>query len=305
MMRLSLLSLLLLTTAGAPAAAAQPEESSEQTAAPRPPEPAPRAERRSRDADAPPRPARSEWTERRAEPREVEVFPQAARPQREERAERSEPRRATPDPVAGVDATAVARPRREERGRPGGDVAGFERGANGAAGAGWRGGNGERRGRIRDLPPSAGSAVFGNAVPTPVTVTQPSREISPGSVAAGNLRNRIAAEGLRRDRAQRDGWRRDWRQDRRYDWQRYRDRDRARFHLGLYIDPFGWRYRNYDIGWQLPARYYASRYWILDPYAYRLPPVSGPYRWIRYHDDVLLVDLRTGRVLDRIRDFFW
>ncbi|UUR07032.1 RcnB family protein [Sphingomonas glaciei] len=303
-MRLSLLSSLLLTAAIASGAAAQPasEEPLEQAAAPRPPEPEPRAERQSRDADASPRPARSEWSERREQPREVEVMPQAPPPPREERAERFEPRQASPDPVA---ATAVARPRREDRGRPSEDVAGFERRANGAGGAGWRGGNDEGRSRIRDVPPSAGSPVYGNAIPSPVTVTRPSREVSPGSVTAGNLRDRVAADGLRRDRAGRDSWRRDWRQDRRYDWRRHRDRDRSRFHLSVYIDPFGWRYRDYDIGWQLPARYYASRYWILDPYSYRLPPVSGPYRWIRYHDDVLLVDLRTGRVLDRIRDFFW
>jgi Ni/Co efflux regulator RcnB len=136
-------------------------------------------------------------------------------------------------------------------------------------------------------------------------VTQAPSEVSPGSIAARNLRGRIAAEGLRRDRIDSEKWRRDWRGDRRYDWRRYRNHDRSRFHLGIYIDPFGWNRRDYDIGWRLPSRYYATRYWIADPWYYRLPPVGGPYRWIRYHGDVLLVDLRTGRVLDRIRNFFW
>ena len=75
--------------------------------------------------------------------------------------------------------------------------------------------------------------------------------------------------------------------------------------LSVYIDPFGWQYRDYDIGWRLPARYYTARYWLQDPWAYRLPPVGGYYRWVRYYNDVLLVDVRNGRVLDRIQRFFW
>jgi Ni/Co efflux regulator RcnB len=155
------------------------------------------------------------------------------------------------------------------------------------------------------------SPVFGSANPNPDTLTRPTGEISTSSAAtsvppnAGGLRDRIAAEGLRRDRIEQENWRREWRRDRRYDWRRYRDYDRSRFQLGIYIDPFGYRYRDWDVGWRLPARYYSSRYWIHDPWYYRLPPVGGPYRWIRYHDDVLLVDLRSGRVLDRIRRFFW
>ena len=60
-----------------------------------------------------------------------------------------------------------------------------------------------------------------------------------------------------------------------------------------------------NIGWTLSRPYYSSRFWIDDPWQYRLPVVYGPYRWIRYYDDALLVDLRTGRVVDVIRNFFW
>ena len=31
----------------------------------------------------------------------------------------------------------------------------------------------------------------------------------------------------------------------------------------------------------------------------------GPYRWVRYYDDVLLVDIYSGEVVDVIYDFFW
>ena len=38
---------------------------------------------------------------------------------------------------------------------------------------------------------------------------------------------------------------------------------------------------------------------------YGLPPAYGPYRWVRYFDDVMLVDVRSGIVADILYDFFW
>ena len=108
-----------------------------------------------------------------------------------------------------------------------------------------------------------------------------------------------------KDRVASEGWRRDWRRDRRHDWRSHRDRNRHLFRWGFYYDPFGWNYRPWHIGRFIYPRYFSSRYWIRDPWRYRLPPVYGPYRWIRYYDDALLVDLRTGRVVDVIRRFFW
>ena len=54
-----------------------------------------------------------------------------------------------------------------------------------------------------------------------------------------------------------------------------------------------------------PETFFGSRYWISDPWRYRLPPVYGPYRWVRYYDDALLVDIYSGEVVDVIYDFFW
>ena len=51
--------------------------------------------------------------------------------------------------------------------------------------------------------------------------------------------------------------------------------------------------------------FFGSRYQINDPWRYRLPAVYGPYRWVRYYDDVLLVDIYSGEVVDVIYDFFW
>lgn len=106
----------------------------------------------------------------------------------------------------------------------------------------------------------------------------------------------------------RDGghrWSGDWRKDRRYDWNRYRDRHRSTFRLGIYFDPYGYQYRRYSIGWAMWPNYYRSSYWLDDPWMYRLPPAFGPYRWVRYWDDALLVDIYTGEVVDVIYSFFW
>ncbi|MEG3155935.1 RcnB family protein [Sphingomonas sp. RB1R13] len=100
-------------------------------------------------------------------------------------------------------------------------------------------------------------------------------------------------------------WSSQWRNDHRYDWQRYRARNQSIFRIGSYYDPFGWSYRRPSIGITLYAGYYQPDYWLDDPWQYRLPPVYGPYRWVRYYDDALLVDIYSGRVVDVIDNFFW
>jgi Ni/Co efflux regulator RcnB len=102
-------------------------------------------------------------------------------------------------------------------------------------------------------------------------------------------------------------WNRDWRKDSRYDWKSYRFSNRNFFRQSRYYDPFGSRYgyQRFSIGIRIGSGYYNDRYWISDPFAYRLPYADGPYRWVRYYDDVLLIDLRNGAVVDVIYDFFW
>ena len=100
-------------------------------------------------------------------------------------------------------------------------------------------------------------------------------------------------------------WSSNWQRDPRYDWQRYRARNQSIFRVGSYYDPFGWGYRRMSVGFTMYAGYYSQDYWLDDPWQYRLPPVYGPYRWVRYYDDALLVDLYSGRVVEVIRNFFW
>lgn len=101
-------------------------------------------------------------------------------------------------------------------------------------------------------------------------------------------------------------WDRDWRRSDRYDWQRYRKTHRHIYHGNRYYAPYrNYRYSRLSIGFHLDSLFYSSRYWINDPYYYRLPPAYGPYRWVRYYDDALLVNVYTGQVVDVIHDFFW
>lgn len=102
-------------------------------------------------------------------------------------------------------------------------------------------------------------------------------------------------------------WDNGWRRNDRYDWRNYRARNRHIYHLPRYYAPRGWDggYRRFRIGVVIGPVLYNSGYWIGDPGYYRLPPVYGPYRWVRYYNDALLVDLRSGIVVDTVYDIFW
>jgi Ni/Co efflux regulator RcnB len=100
-------------------------------------------------------------------------------------------------------------------------------------------------------------------------------------------------------------WSTNWRNNHRYDWRNYRHHHRSHFHLGFYFDPFGWGYSPFQIGWRLWPAYYSNRYWINDPWSYRLPYAPAGYQWVRYWNDALLVDTWTGEVVDVIPNFFW
>ncbi len=101
-------------------------------------------------------------------------------------------------------------------------------------------------------------------------------------------------------------WNRDWRRDNRYDWRGYRSSNRDTYRLGAYYAPYrNYSYRRLSSGIYLDSLFFGSRYLIDDPWQYRLPPADGPYRWVRYYDDAMLVDTYSGEVIDVIYDFFW
>lgn len=109
-------------------------------------------------------------------------------------------------------------------------------------------------------------------------------------------------DGRRGDR----NWNRNWRNDNRYDWQRWRYSNRNLYRVGRYHSPYrNWSYSRFNIGIFLQPLFYSQRYWIGDPWQYRLPPAYPGTQWVRYYNDVLLVDIYTGEVIDVIYGFFW
>lgn len=107
----------------------------------------------------------------------------------------------------------------------------------------------------------------------------------------------------RRDRAH---WDRDWRYDRRYDWRDWRYSNRGLYQWSPYYAPYrGHSYSRFGIGIQIGRPFYDQRYWVQDPWQYRLPHAPAGHQWVRYYNDVLLVDTWTGQVVDVIYDFFW
>ena len=61
----------------------------------------------------------------------------------------------------------------------------------------------------------------------------------------------------------------------------------------------------FSVGLFLDRLFFDQRYWLTDPSHYRLPSAPDGTQWVRYYNDVLLVDVYTGEVLDVIYDFFW
>lgn len=141
----------------------------------------------------------------------------------------------------------------------------------------------------------------------------------PGVAAAQSHRElRHDARDIREDqrdlrRAQRHGDRgdvrearedlRDSRQEYREDWRDYRRTHKAVYARGNWKAPF--RYTAWNTGARLKPVYYSSRYYIADPYRYRLPAARGNLKWVRHYNDVLLVNVRTGAVVQVNRNFFW
>jgi Ni/Co efflux regulator RcnB len=109
--------------------------------------------------------------------------------------------------------------------------------------------------------------------------------------------------GDRRDVREARGNLRDARQESREDWQDYRRTHRDVYRGGNWRAPF--RYSKWNVGAQLRPTYYSSRYYISDPYRYRLPRPGANLQWVRHYNDVLLVNVRTGRVMQVHRGFFW
>lgn len=97
---------------------------------------------------------------------------------------------------------------------------------------------------------------------------------------------------------------RDARQDNRADWHDYRRAHPDVYRGQRWNGPRGYNYRPVNVGYRFTPAFYDRGYWI-DPYRYHLRPVASWQRWVRYGNDVVLVDIRNGRVLEVNGGFFY
>ena len=132
---------------------------------------------------------------------------------------------------------------------------------------------------------------------------------APSIAAARNRELRHDRREVRQDRREirqdrRDGDRRELREDRRElreDRRELREDRRDRRHIA-YAAPYrGWVYRPINRGFVLRSVFWGPAY-LIDYSFYRLTRPRADQRWIRYGDDLVLVNIRTGRVIEVIRD---
>ena len=89
----------------------------------------------------------------------------------------------------------------------------------------------------------------------------------------------------------------------RQDWRGYKQRNRNAFRGTRFNAPF--RYRSFNTGVSIGASYYAPRYRVTNYSNYRLPQPGRYQTYVRHYNDVLLVNTRTGRVVQSYRGFYW
>lgn len=102
--------------------------------------------------------------------------------------------------------------------------------------------------------------------------------------------------------------RRDVRESRREvreDWRDYRRSHRNVYRRQAYVGPRGYAYRPIAAGHRFEPQYYGSRYQVNNYSTYRLPAPRRGTRWVRYGNDVALVNVNNGRVLQVHDRFFW
>lgn len=147
------------------------------------------------------------------------------------------------------------------------------------------------------------------AVAVPAAAPAQNRELRDG-------RRDIRQEQREYDRAVRRGApghvvrdeRRDVREARREyrdDWQDWRRGHRDDFRRPAYVGPRGYAYRPVAVGYRFQPQYYGRNYWVNDYRRYHLAAPGRNQQWVRYGNDVVRVDTRSGRVIAVNRNFFW
>jgi Ni/Co efflux regulator RcnB len=78
-----------------------------------------------------------------------------------------------------------------------------------------------------------------------------------------------------------------------------------RIHRPVFVYPRGYSYRRYRTGLYLPSLFRSSHYYFNDYYALGIGAPPHGYVWVRYGPDLLLIQRRTGRIVDIIYGAFY
>ena len=89
------------------------------------------------------------------------------------------------------------------------------------------------------------------------------------------------------------------------DWQDYRRTHRHVFDRSAYVAPRGYRYHPVAVGATLNRAYWGPHYRVANYSTYRLPYPGRHRAYVRYGNEVLLINTYNGRVLAVYNDFFY
>lgn len=87
-------------------------------------------------------------------------------------------------------------------------------------------------------------------------------------------------------------------------WQELRATNADLFRRPAYVAPHGMRHPAVASGEQLAAAFYDKSLWMADFTTYRLPMPAADQHYVRYGNDVLRVNVRSGRIIAVYKDFF-
>ena len=93
--------------------------------------------------------------------------------------------------------------------------------------------------------------------------------------------------------------------NRSFDQYRHEYRSERRYHVRPYIRPHGWYSYEWTLGAILPTLFWPHNYRITDYWLYGLPVPPYDCIWVRYEHDALLINRRTGEVIEVIYDVFY
>ena len=136
--------------------------------------------------------------------------------------------------------------------------------------------------------------------PAPMQQTKPAHKPAPHRAAQQNKNRfdwnryqpgRTPPYMKREPRIDMHAWHRNFRAEKRYHWRPYNK-------------PRGWYYRRWAFGMIFPVIFWQRDYWITDYWNFGLPNPPYGYVWVRYGDDAVLVNVRTGYILQIVYSLF-